>query len=37
MPESNKVLDRARLFRTVFGGREDVVPMYWESGNGRSG
>jgi len=41
MPESNKIqselFDKARLFRTVFGGREDVVPRYWESGNGRSG
>ena len=41
MPESNKIqsglLARARLFRTVFEGREDVVPRYWESGNGRSG
>jgi len=41
MPESNKMrsdlLARVRLFRTVFVGREDVVPRYWESGNGRSG
>ena len=41
MPESNKIqsglLDRAKLFRSVFRGREDVVPRYWESGNGRSG
>ena len=41
MPESKKIqsglLDRAKLFRSVFRSREDVVPKYWESGNGRSG